>query len=446
MPADFGQDSRVSVVAVAVSRTNLHTHGNALEIVYVLRGTLHVRVSIDSFDLGSGDYVVINRDDPHFLVGSEDNVTAIISMDLSAFADVDAFCEAVVFCCESFGLARYRRQESLLRELLLDIIESGTLEKNAVRLDSRAAEFVRLLCHGYSLENYYNRDTVLSSVQRDRLLGIVSLVRAHLFRRDVLAAVAQEHHYSKSYVSHVVKDLAGVAFGDLVNGLRMAPAEKLLLTTDATTSEISAACGFSHVKYFTRCFQDWLKQTPAEFRRRHRPETLRDNEIRDVSPACAAALVAEHRHGDRSDPEQPQLSMTPLLLKNVGSQLDLFEKLRSYGSDRHELTPSAEMPPVRNRHLVPIKVSSEGDINDLTKVLMSLSHITATPCLVLDFTSKAATLALVNTLAEAMRAAVAMDAIIWLAYPGLHVRTAVDQVIDSARQQHGLDVQAILMT
>lgn len=440
---DFAAGSRVRVATIAVSRTNLHTHSNALEIVYVLRGTLRVRVSIDNFDLGAGDYVVINRDDPHFLEGCSDNITAVISLDLAAFADVDPFCEAVVFACESFGLARYRRQESLLRSMLLDIVEWGTTATDAHRLADRTAELVQLLCRGYSLENYYRRDTALSSSQRDRLLGIVSSVRANLFRRDVLAAVAQEHHYSKSYVSHAVKELGGVSFADLVTGLRMAPAEKLLLTTDATTAEISAACGFSHVKYFTRSFQDWLKQTPADFRRRHRPETLLDNKIRSVAADTVLPLVEEHRHHDRADAEPPQLSITPLVLKNVGSGVDLFEKLRNFSVDRP--VASVESPSVRNRHLVPIKVSSDEDTTHLMEVLHSVSRIHATPCLVLDFASKSAALDAMSRLAETMRAAGAVDAVIWLVYPGLHARTAVDEVVDSARENHGLAVQAVLM-
>ena len=446
MTEHFAPGSRAKVAGLAVSRTNLHKHGNALEIVYVLRGALHVRVSIDSFDLDAGDFVVINADDPHFLHGSADNITAVISLKLADFADVDPFCEAVVFACESFGLARYRRQESHLRMLLLDIIEWGITGTDARRFDDRAADLVRLLCRGYSLENYYNRDHELSSGQRERLLSIVGSVRANLHRRDVLDAVAQEHHYSKSYVSHAVKDLCGVGFGDLVTGLRMGPAENLLLTTDATTTEISAACGFSHVKYFTRSFQDWIKLTPADFRRQYRPEVLRDNEIETIAMDSMVELAHEHRRRDRANSEGPRVSITPLLLKNVGSRVDLFEKIRNFGGDSGVVTQPENHPTGRNRHLVPIKVSP-GDIDTsyLLEGLTSFTLINATPCLLLEFSGKAAALDLLDKLAAKLRVADVDDPVIWLLCPGLHARAAVDQVVDIAHDRHGLAVQVILM-
>ena len=51
---------------------SLHAHPNALEIVYVLSGRLHVRVSSEDFDLDAGDYVAINRADPHLLEGDDE--------------------------------------------------------------------------------------------------------------------------------------------------------------------------------------------------------------------------------------------------------------------------------------------------------------------------------------------------------------------------------------
>lgn len=443
---DFAAGSRVKVSGLAISRTNLHVHSNHLEVVYVLQGALHVRVTIDGFDLDAGDFVVINRSDPHFLDGSADNVTAVISLKLPDFIDVDPFCEAVVFACESFGLARYRRQESLLRAMLLDIIEWGITGTNLQRLDERAAELVRLLCTGYSLENYYNRDHELSASQRERLLNIVGSIRANLYRRDVLDAVAREHHYSKSYVSHAVKDSCGVSFGDLVTGLRMGPAEIALLTTDATITEVSAACGFSHVKYFTRGFQDWVKQTPAEFRQSHRPETLRDNDMQPIPAGAVVRLGREHRLLGQADTELPRVSITPLLLKNVGSRLDLFDKIRNFGGEGREIARAHDEANGRNRHLVPIKVTlGDVDTSYLLDGLASFSRINATPCLVVEFGAKAAALELLQRLATRLRAADVSDMAVWLVCPGLHARAAVDQVVDTARDEYGLAVQAILM-
>jgi glyoxylate utilization-related uncharacterized protein len=83
----FAPGTRVRADVHAVRRTNLHAHSNALEIVYVLHGALHVVVSSEAFDLDAGDYAVLNRSDPHLLEGSADNVTAVLHFDLSSFVD-----------------------------------------------------------------------------------------------------------------------------------------------------------------------------------------------------------------------------------------------------------------------------------------------------------------------------------------------------------------------
>src|SRR5690242_8796420 len=122
----FAPGTVVSTGVYCVRLTNPHRHPNALEIVYVLRGDLHIKVSCEDFDLQAGDYAVLNRGDPHALTGSSDNMTALVHVDLAGCRDVDPFAEHIIFACESFDLARYRRQEALLRGLILDLIDSTT--------------------------------------------------------------------------------------------------------------------------------------------------------------------------------------------------------------------------------------------------------------------------------------------------------------------------------
>jgi hypothetical protein len=94
--------------------------------------------------------------------------------------------------------------------------------------------------------------------------------------------------------------------------------------------DVAPLSGFSDVKYLTRCFLDWFKQTPAEYRSANRPATLRDNEIEAVAAEATAALIREHRRRVASPTDAPRLSITPILLKNIGSRADLFEKIRKF--------------------------------------------------------------------------------------------------------------------
>ena len=441
VPIDFTSGTRVSVGVTAITRTNLHAHPNALEIVYVLRGSLRTRVSSETFDLDAGDYAVLNRGDPHDHVGSADNATAVLHFDLEAFRDVDPFSDSMMFACESFDLPRYRRQEALLRGLLLDTVEAV----DAAGADQAAAELIRTLCAGYSLADYYQRDSPPSPAARQRFLRIMAYVQNHLDSRDILDEVAREHHYSKSYVSHFVKDTAAIGFGNAVNAARAMLAERLLLTTEYTMRDVSARCGFSDVKYLTRCFVDWFKQTPADYRAANRPAVQRDNQVDPVSVEVTAGLVHEHRRRVASPTDTPRLSITPLLIKNIGSRADLLDKVPKFHADHHaSVTPVAA--DVRRRpHLLPMRVGHAELENAMMRSgLASLSEAGVTPCIVVEYTGRDSTAALLDAVARQVRDLSLGTVAVWLVYSGAHARTAVDDVIDT-QLQHGLDIQPVLM-
>ncbi len=433
----FRPGDRVKRGVHAVGRTTLHRHPDALEIVLVLRGSLQVKVSCEDFDLAPGDYAVLNRGDAHMLTGSPDNVTGLVHLDLDAFRDIDADAGDLIFACESFDLPRYRRQEVAIRTLLLDILDTDEdpLEP--------AASLITILCDGYSLEDYYNRGSGLTAGQREKFHRIVGSLRRQRSDRDALAAVAAEHHYSKSHVSHTFKEISGISFGDLLGYLRVADAENALLSSDATMVEIAADCGFSDPKYFTRTFVNWFGESPAEYRRRHRPMTRRDDDIAVVEPATVSALVAEHRHRPRSGaPETPRLSVTPLLLKNVGSRLDLTRTLRTGPAqsppgvpvDRNEAVP----------HLLPVKVTP-ADIEQgyLIEGLDSFASDGVSPCLVIEFTTVAACLDMIAEIAERLSHH-GRSADIWLTYAAAHQRAGVDDVVRRSRREFGVHVQPVM--
>ena len=439
---DFASGTRVDVDVAAITRTNLHAHPNALEIVYVLRGTLKTRVSSETFDLDAGDYAVLNRADPHILEGSADNVTALVHIDLDACREIDPFAGAMMFACESFDLPRYRRQEALLRGMLLDIVDT----RGTPGADGTVTELIRMLCGGYSLADYYQRDRPLTAAQRERFLTLMAYIQSHVDSRELLDDVARAHHYSKSYVSHFLKDTAALSFTSAANATRVMHAERLLLTTDDSMRDISAGCGFSDVKYFTRCFVDWFAQTPAEYRTANRAAVQRDNDIAPVPDDVTADLIRQHRRRVASPSDAPRLSITPILLKNVGSGADLFAKVTSFEYTRSE-TPDG--PPARRTerrpHLLPLRIGpAELDNGALLGSLASFADAGVIPCLVVEYAGRESTATLVDALAQQLRD-VGAGAQIWLVYRGAHARAAVDDLVTEVFARHGVDVQPVLM-
>lgn len=88
---------------------------------------------------------------------------------------------------------------------------------------------------------------------------------ASLITVDELSRVAC---MSRSYFSRTFHEITGMTAVEYINRVRITAACRLLLTTNAKTSEISEAVGFSNTSYFCCIFKTHTDLTPGEYRKR----------------------------------------------------------------------------------------------------------------------------------------------------------------------------------
>ena len=82
--------------------------------------------------------------------------------------------------------------------------------------------------------------------------------------------VAKHCNVSYNYFSYVFKKTMGKTFGDYITFLRLREAEKLLLSSDKSITEIASLCGFSTSSYFISKFKNAKGLTPKKFRENSR--------------------------------------------------------------------------------------------------------------------------------------------------------------------------------
>lgn len=410
----------------AVRRTSLRAHPGVLEIVLVLRGSLDVTVSCERFELREGDYAVLNEGDPHLLVGSSDNVTAVLQLRLDAFSDRVPDLEGVIYACESFDLPRFRRTENSLRQLIL----SALLADPADGIET-AAILLADLADGYAFEDYYERQRPVSHARRLQFRQLVIAMQERLAERDVLDKIAEAQHYRKASLSRIVRETTAVSFSDLLTYLRVSAAERRLISGDTTVAQIAAECGFSDLKYLTRAFRAWFGESPADYRRRTRPLMETDDEAppcRDLGRSLAEAL----RAAEWSEQQPPRLSVTPLLVKNLGGRADLFRTLaelaRTPEPSAQELAPNAP-------HLLPVRVPPGGASPlDWVDVIRGIDRSRFRPVLILPVSDAELTRAVVGELVDAGEPGVEY----WLAYEG-GVGAAAEELARRLREELGVD-------
>ena len=78
--------------------------------------------------------------------------------------------------------------------------------------------------------------------------------------------IASVFHVSKSYLSHIFKEVFGLSPINYLIGVRVAHAKQLLASTNCSISEISSAVGYSNPNYFSILFRKVTGETPSAYK------------------------------------------------------------------------------------------------------------------------------------------------------------------------------------
>ncbi|GGK24410.1 hypothetical protein GCM10010965_16480 [Caldalkalibacillus thermarum] len=84
-----------------------------------------------------------------------------------------------------------------------------------------------------------------------------------------LEAVAREVERSPGYLSTLFVQRKGQTFRQLLTGLRMEKARRLLAETDLPVREVSERVGYGDPNYFSRAFKQHVGLSPRVFRQQH---------------------------------------------------------------------------------------------------------------------------------------------------------------------------------
>ncbi|WP_430611414.1 response regulator transcription factor [Enterococcus sp. DIV0876] len=87
------------------------------------------------------------------------------------------------------------------------------------------------------------------------------------FTHDLtVKAAAEDLHVSVVYLGQLFKKETEMSFNQYVNRVRIKQAQKLLLQTNQTVSEVGDAIGYNNTNYFSKMFKKLTGITPKEFR------------------------------------------------------------------------------------------------------------------------------------------------------------------------------------
>lgn len=320
-PIEFEHNLPIAYDVYKVGSFHLHCHQNIVEILLLLSGTADVKVSFENFVLNEGDYIVINNGDSHS-ISSNGSDCQIISLyfNMDSYREFIPFIDYVLFSCESFDLAKYKNQTQYLRKMistiLLNLIRGQDRELEEAQKVAR--DLIWILVNDYDMRNYYCRTWNTGYLKTEKYYTFMKYIFENYNMKNLQEYISKNEFYSKSYITHLFKEVGDSSFQDVLTYVRLYKSEILLLTSDISINEISDLCGFSDIKYYTKNFKKWFLYTPSEYRKKYQSEIYK-NDIHSRVDLNTVIDRMEYFIKDKKDNTQYRASINPLSLKLIGN-------------------------------------------------------------------------------------------------------------------------------
>ncbi len=248
-----------------------HWH-DEIELVLVRTGAMEASLSNRSYSLRSGDVLLIDSGEVHNLIPQEE------AQWLSVRFSPKLIEEQIP---ESDGVSSWRRggfkvcrcSHQWSEEAVADVrqlIESMYREDSEKRTGWQAAvrgSLYRLLVI-IARELPSGDDSAARRDVQDMNLKRTLSFLAENYTRDIsLKECADAMGFNMNYFSRFFRSHTGIHFHQYLTALRLQKAERLLLSTGLSITEIVYQSGFQNAKTFNRVFKNVHGCSPREFRR-----------------------------------------------------------------------------------------------------------------------------------------------------------------------------------
>lgn len=261
-----------------VVRPHIHT---AVEILFIINGTFRVYADDVEYMLSEGDAILFRSNTIHKVYNVDGDepyyyclkLRPSLILELSSSGCGIGYLLRLAFTnrdektvwkrceCESLGIAD--ALESLISE------HSTRRYGYDISMKVSAARILLLMLRDIELaHNHRLSENVADDNLKRRIYNAIVYINAHYAEELTAEQCGRLQYMSYSYFSRSFKRITGISFKDYLNHVRINHAEKSLLSSEKTITEISAECGFNNVSYFISIYKRIKGVTPSVSRER----------------------------------------------------------------------------------------------------------------------------------------------------------------------------------
>ena len=242
----------------------MHYHQD-LEIIYVMKGKMEIKIDESVYQLQKGDFILINANKRHSCVGTQGILAARFFIDFHILAEHMGTLQLMFWCnTVTDKNDAYDQMRSMLDRILDRYYEREN--ESVLHLHALYFELLHLLTSNFMVKADDVRLNVESSQDRIRVHQIQNYIQANYQTQIRLNDLAQRLYLSNVYLSKYIKEKSDKTFSEIVKNVRMKKARTLLKNTSMTVESIADSVGYQNVEHFNRLFKKKYDVTPVQYR------------------------------------------------------------------------------------------------------------------------------------------------------------------------------------
>ena len=232
----------------------LHWH-NAIEFMYILKGKLEISMIGRVYTANPGDIVAVNSAVVH--------ETRVLDPALNYYVLIvneEFFKTNKLYGDKTFFMPIVKTPEA--RRLFNTIVEEFTSgdELCNVAIASTLMSFFVYMRRNYNCGP--EQDSPIDHKKMRLVRKVLNYIQENYKKKITIDELSEELHFSRSYLSHVFKEITRLSLIQYINLVKCQQAQTLLLR-NYSISEAAAECGFTELSYFTRVFKKTIGALPS---------------------------------------------------------------------------------------------------------------------------------------------------------------------------------------
>jgi xylan 1,4-beta-xylosidase len=276
-------DSKLVTISVMYKKSNLEHAHREIELIYMIKGNLQVKVNNKIFQMKSSDFVLVNSNEFHSFQSDEENLFIVFHLNYFELSSLLAQ-KNLLFICNSIEHDHSANQK--LRTVMEDLLTVYMKVNHFSQVEflEKTYKFISTLKMNYIQNQNQMLLNTSNKGQNERLTDIIDYIQSNYREPLSLEEVASIHYLSIPYLSKFFKKQTGKTFSQYLNEIRLAHAVNELVNSDKPITRIALDNGFPNLASFNRVFNESYQIKPVEYRKQMTGSAVEEKDIsNDIS-------------------------------------------------------------------------------------------------------------------------------------------------------------------